>query len=82
MSDWKEVIEDECTYFVHDELGSVVKLADGIYVSMMPKVIRLGPFETEEQAKQSLEQNRKAIDEVLDNFNHNLVDLMKMTKEN
>lgn len=62
MSDWKEVVEEGQVFWVNDELGNVLKLSDGSYLSMMPLVCRLGPFSTLEEAKESLKHKQQVRD--------------------
>lgn len=80
MSDWKEVSEEGVVCYVHDELGQVTKLTEGVYVGMMPKVIKFGPFDTLEQTQQAMVTNKAVVEKMLDDFNHNLVDLAKAIK--
>ena len=79
MSDWQEVHENGQVFWVHDELGNVLKSGEKFF-ALMPKVIRLGPFESREQAQQVLSENRKAVDQVLDGLNTELVNLSKQIK--
>jgi len=80
MNEWKEVIEDGVVCYVNEEYGQVTKLTDGAYLSLVPKIIKLGPFETLEQAQQAIVKNKAVINSMLDDFNHNLVDLSKAIK--
>lgn len=79
MSDWQEVVEEGQVFWVHESLGNVVKSGE-MYMAMLPKVIRLGPFDTLEQAQQALEVNRSSLDQVLTGFNHDLINLCKSLK--
>lgn len=80
MSDWVEVIEDGVVLYVNEEYGQVMKLTDGAYIAMAPKVVKLGPFETAEAAQQAIVKNSALINEMLDTFNHQLVDLAAEVK--
>ncbi len=83
MSEWKEVTEEGQVYFVNEELGNILKGAEGCYISLMPKIVRLGPFETLEQAQKVMDE-RKTIDEMIDTtvdtYNENILQLMKQAK--
>lgn len=80
MSDWKEVHEEGQVFWVNEELGNVLKAGEGVYISMLPKIIRLGPFETLSQAQQALSVNKKSLDEIIDRFNQDLLNLCKGMK--
>jgi hypothetical protein len=73
MSDWKQVAEEGQVFWVHEEHGNVLKAGDGVYISMLPKVIRLGPFETLEQAQSALANGKQALEAALDEFNDKLL---------
>ena len=77
---WKEVVEEGQVFWVNDQLGNVVKIDDKSFIAMLPKVIRLGPFETLEQAQKALEINKASLENVLTSFNHDLVNLSKALK--
>lgn len=79
MSDWVEKVEDGLVFYVNDEVGNVVKTPEGLFISMIPKVIRLGPFETLEQAKQAFE-NKAVLEQMLDQYNGHLLQLCKDLK--
>jgi hypothetical protein len=80
MGNWTEIVEEGQVFWVHSELGNVLKAGEGVYIAMMPKVIRLGPFETLDQAKLVLSQNKKTVDETLDKLNDNLISSLKEIK--
>lgn len=80
-NDWKEIAEEGQLFWVNDELGNVVKLDENSFLAMLPKVIRLGPFETLEQAQKALEINKASLENVLTSFNHDLVNLSKALKK-
>ena len=73
MNNWKEVIEGDQVFYINDKLGNILKAGEDVYIAMMPKVIRLGPFKTVEEAKKVLEKSRKTIDGLLDEFNNQLL---------
>lgn len=81
MLEWKEVTEEGQVFWVHDELGNVMKLGDNIFIAMMPKVIKLGPFSSAEQAKEVLENHTKGVDQVLEHLNHNLLTIYNADKK-
>jgi hypothetical protein len=80
MSDWQEVVEEGVIFWVHQELGNVQKMPDGKYVALMPKIIKLGPFETIEQAQQTLSANKDSIDKLVENYNNSLLNLSEAVK--
>lgn len=81
MSNWTEIVEEGQVFWVNNELGNVVKVDDKAYVAMLPKIIRLGPFETLEQAQKALEINKASLENVLASFNYDLVNLSKALKQ-
>ena len=80
MSEWQEVVEEGVVFWVNQDLGNVQKMPDGAYVALMPKIIKLGPFETVEQAQQCLSANKASIDELLKNYNSSLLNLSETVK--
>jgi hypothetical protein len=68
---WKQVIEDGCVVWVNEQVGNVMKLPDGSYVAMVPKVIKLGPFDTLEKAQKSAE-NKESLKLAIENYNLSL----------
>ena len=80
MSEWKETFEDGSRWWVHDTHGNVLEFEDGSYIGMLPMIVKLGPFETPEQAQEALINNRTSLSEVLLNFNQHLVALSKNVK--
>ena len=74
---WTVVTEDGQTSWWHEKLGGVV-LAGDKYISEMPfvKVVKLGPFDTLEEA-QSVVNNyqviNKAVDEAIEVANEELL---------
>ena len=71
MSNWKEITEEGVVYYVNDELGNVMKVGD-MFVSMMPVVVKLGPFKTLEEAKASL-MNKQAVKNLIEEYNAKLL---------
>lgn len=80
MTEWKEVIEEGVVYYVNNALGNVMKVDENSYVALLPKVIRLGPFENLQQAQQALEINKAALENILTAFNHDIINLTKSIK--
>jgi hypothetical protein len=74
MSEWKTEFEDGQEWHFHDTFGNVVKMDEGCYVAMLPKVIKLGPFKDVETAKKVLSDptQRNQLDQALLDFNDNL----------
>ncbi len=68
MSDWEKIVEDGKTFYVHEECGNVMQLSNGTYVSMMPMVLRFGPFSSLEKAKETCE-NKLAVENIIENYN-------------
>lgn len=74
MSEWKEIIEEGQVYYVNEMLGNIVKLpADDGFIVVYPKLIKLGPFKTLNDAKGILENKRNMIDNLVDQFNLDLI---------
>ena len=80
MNNWKEVVEEGSVIYVNEEVGNVVKTPDGKYVCMIPKVIKLGPFDTLDVA-QSVAEDKENLERNLENFNLNLVNFSSQLKE-
>jgi hypothetical protein len=76
---WKERIEEGHVFYEGDK-ADIAKLSDNVFVAIMPATVRLGPFETLEQAQQAVEQNEEALRKHIDSFNDNLMLLSKATK--
>ena len=72
MSEWKEVAEEGQIIYVNEDYGNVVKLGDQMYLALLPKIIKLGPFTDLEHAKSALMWKTKDLDEVLEKFNDSL----------
>ena len=71
MSNWVEVVEEGQIYYINEELGNIVKVTDTMYVSMVPKVLRFGPFSSLEEAKKIFEK-KSEIELALNELNSNL----------
>lgn len=69
MSDWQQVEEDGATYYVHKEFGNVIKLSETAYVAMVPRIIKLGPFKTLEEAQQTIVTCKTKIDTAFETLN-------------
>ena len=81
MSDWKHTTEEGQDYWVSEQFGNIVKITsaqDGkdYFIGMIPKVVKLGPFEDIEQAKKAVEQSADQIGIWLDRFNENMLELL------
>lgn len=77
---WKEHIEEGQIFYVHEQLGNIQKITGGQFVSMVPKIVRLGPFDTLEEAKQAVE-DKEGLNRAIDNYNLHLTNLIKQLKE-
>lgn len=64
MANWEKVVEDGSEFWVNDELGNIVK-AGKVYVALLPKVLKFGPFNTIEEAKEFVESAATKLDSVL-----------------
>jgi hypothetical protein len=67
--DWKEVVEDEQVWFVHEEHGNIIQVGENSYIAMFPKVVRLGPFSSLENAKSALVWKKQEVDVMIEEFN-------------
>lgn len=74
MSEWKkEVDENGQEWWLHEKLGNVLKSGDDSYFVLFPKVIKLGPFRTPEEAQKAIEENKEKLEEQIDMFNLGIV---------
>lgn len=73
MSDsgWEEVHGGGGHFWVNEKFGNVAKTSDGSYISLIPKVVKLGPFLTLEEAKKAVEDTT-SLDHTLERFNLDL----------
>lgn len=75
MSQWQEVSEEGKTFYVNEELGNIVKITETTFIAMYPKIIKLGPFSSLEEAKEALSpENQKKLLLHLDHYNHSLTE--------
>ena len=79
MSDWEKVEENGETYWINEECGNIMKVSN-VYVSFYPKIIKLGPFKTLEQAKDSLECKAHEVDKYIEDFNIKLIENLNHDK--
>jgi len=79
MSKWREVTEEGHVFYVSEE-GNIAKLGESMFVAIIPATAKLGPFETVEQAKQAILENKKALRKHIDSFNEHLLMLSKAAK--
>lgn len=70
---WEQVNEDGGTFWVHNDHGNVFKQTDSSYIAMVPKVFKLGPFKTLEEAQKVLETCKQEISQAIDVVNERLV---------
>ena len=74
MNKWTHLTENGQDFWVNEKIGNIVKASDtsagtDYFVAMIPKVVKLGPFETLEEAKQAAEQNVERLQEWARQFN-------------
>ena len=74
---WEKVEEDGTNYWINEEIGNIVQLKDNEFVVLYPRVIKLGPFSTVEQAQAAIMDNKDSIDIMIKNFNLSLVEATK-----
>jgi len=72
MSDWQQVEEDGATYYVHKEFGNVIKLSETAYVAMIPRIVKVGPFKTLEEAQQLVVTCKEKVDASFELLNQEL----------
>ncbi len=70
MSNWVEMVEDGQVYYVNEDVGNILKVAESMYIAMMPKVLKLGPFSSLEDAKAAFDR-KKEIDDLVTQYNTN-----------
>ena len=68
MSDWKEVIENGSVYYVNEEVGTIIKTAEGLFIACFPKIVKMGPFDSLTAAQSSFEFKNE-LDASLDQYN-------------
>jgi hypothetical protein len=71
---WNErVIEGKLMW--ESDHGTVFKTPDGKFVAGVPRVIKLGPFDTVEEAKQAAEDPEGNLDRTIETYNLQLTNL-------
>lgn len=73
MDDWKEVVEDGQVWYIHEEHGNIIKLTEDSYVAMIPRVVKIGPFTSLDNAKSALVWKKDELEAVLEEFNSRVV---------
>ncbi|MBI2449290.1 hypothetical protein HYV49_03255 [Candidatus Pacearchaeota archaeon] len=81
-NEWQVVEENGQEYHIHEKYGNIVKIEDGSYLVLIPKIFRLGPFKELEMAKRTAISNQRSLDELAKNFNGDLMNLIEEMKEN
>ncbi len=76
---WNEIIVEGKLMWQSDH-GTVFKTPDGKFVSGVPRVVKLGPFDTVEEAKQAAEDGDGNLDRAIENFNLSLTNLTNAVK--
>jgi hypothetical protein len=79
MANWREVIEEGHVFYVSED-GNIAKIGDGKFVAIMPATVKLGPFDTVEQAQQAVEENKEALKQYIHSFNEHLLMMSKAIK--
>jgi hypothetical protein len=77
MSKWEKVVEDGETFWINEDHGNVYKQSETSYIAMFPRVVRLGPFKTPEEAQKALETCKQKIEQALDVANEEIVGEIK-----
>lgn len=72
---WEEVELEGSTIWNSDS-GTVFKTPEGSYVAGVPRVVKLGPFASVEEAQQAAEDADGGLDRALEQYNLNLVNLV------
>jgi hypothetical protein len=79
MSKWEHVVENDINFWVSETIGTIMEIEKDKYVLMLPKVVKLGIFNSVEDAQQAIELNlgsfNKFVEEQVDKFNHDLCKL-------
>jgi len=78
--EWKKIEEDGLIFYINNEYGNIAELSENSFIVIMPKAVKLGPFESLDQAKQIMVQNKKSLDELIDNFNDSIMQTIKEVK--
>ncbi len=80
MSEWKEVVEEGQTFFINEEVGNIVKADEQTFICLLPKMVRLGPFNSLEEAKSAIENNKESLNKHLENFNNQLTNFSEVVR--
>jgi len=72
MGRWTKVVEADQIFFINEEIGNILETLDGKFLATIPKIVRLGPFDTLEAAKQSAE-DREGLNKTIDTYNLHLI---------
>lgn len=72
MSKWAECTEEGHVFYISED-GNVAKLAEDIFVAIVPATVKLGPFSTVDEAKQAVDRNKETLRQYLENYNDSLV---------
>lgn len=75
MSNWEKEVDGEQEWYTNEQLGSITKVAD-LYIAMFPKLVKIGPFKTFEEAEKSL-KDKAGLDKLLDQYNMEIVEKLK-----
>jgi len=69
MSGWESFTEEGVQWWIHEEYGNIMKQGD-VYIGMVPKVVKIGPFLELEKAQEALSANRnkRLLEQKLDEF--------------
>lgn len=67
MTDWREVVEEGQIFYI-SSVGNIAKSIDGRFMAIVPATARFGPFDTLEQAQQSVEQNVESLKQHIETF--------------
>lgn len=68
MAEWKKVQEDGQEFYINEELGNVIKAGDK-YISLFPKMLKIGPFKNLDEAQRALVRASEMIEEFELKFN-------------
>jgi hypothetical protein len=74
MVNWEKDVDGEQEWYTNEQLGSITKIANNLYVSMFPKLVKLGPFKTFEEAEKAL---KEGLERLLDQYNMDMVEKLK-----
>jgi hypothetical protein len=80
MDNWNHIKESGNDFWINESVGNIVKLNNGTFKAMLPKIIELGPFSSLEEAKQAIANNINNLELYLQQFNNSLINLTKEVK--